>query len=103
MLGVWLMAAPALLGLGQPATDVLHIIGPIAASVGFVAASEVTRGLRWLNVLTGVALVVTPLALSFAPTALLVSLCTGLALIGLAFRGGRTATRFGGGWRALFR
>ena len=101
--GVWLMAAPALLSLGETAADVLHIIGPIAASVGFVAANEVTRGLRWLNVLTGLALVIAPVAFSFAPAALVVSLCSGVALIGLAFLGGRTTTRFGGGWRALLR
>ena len=100
-LGIWLMAAPDLLGLGDPAADVLHVLGPIAAAVGFIAATEVTRGLRWVNVVTGLALVITPVLLGYGALALAVSAVTGLALIGLAFMGGRTHTTFGGGWRSL--
>lgn len=100
-LGLWLMAAPALLGLRDPAADVLHVLGPIAAAVGFIAASEVLRGIRRVNVLTGLALVLTPLLLGYPTTAMLVSGLTGLALMALAFMGGATHTAFGGGWRSL--
>lgn len=100
-LGIWLMAAPDLLGLGDPAADVLHVLGPIAAAVGFIAASEVTRGLRWVNLLTGLALVITPFVLGYGTVALVVSAVSGLALIGLAFLGAQTHTAFGGGWRSL--
>jgi hypothetical protein len=42
--GIWLMAAPAVLGYaGTPATSD-RIAGPVVAAIGIVAASTVTRG-----------------------------------------------------------
>jgi hypothetical protein len=100
--GLWLMAAPALFGMADPAAGVLHVIGPIAAAIGFVAASSVTRGVRHANLLTGVALLVTPFVFGYGTLELLISLATGIALTGLSFPGGRPSTAFGGGWRSLF-
>lgn len=102
VLGLWLMAAPSLLGMPKAHADVLHILGPLAAAIGFIAASEVTRGMRWLNVPVGAALVVAPLVLGFSAAALLASVLTGIALVVIAFLGGGTSTSFGGGWRSLF-
>lgn len=101
VLGVWLMAAPSLLGLPKDHADVFHILGPMAAAIGFIAASEVTRGLRWLNVPVGVALVIAPFVLGFEVAGLVASVLTGIALVVLAFLGGRTTTSFDGGWRSL--
>jgi hypothetical protein len=101
LLGLWLMAAPALLNLPDADADLLHVLGPIAAAIGFIAASEVTRGLRWLNLPVGLALVIAPFVFGFDLGGLLASALTGVALMILAFLGGRTRTSYGGGWRAL--
>ncbi len=102
VLGIWLMAAPSVLDVKGVPADVLHILGPIAAAIGFIAAAEVTRGLRWLNLPVGLALVIAAPVLGFPGAALVASVVTGVALAGLAFLGGHTATGFGGGWRSLF-
>jgi hypothetical protein len=70
--GIWLMAAPAVLGYaGTPATSD-RIAGPVVAAIGIVAASTVTRGLRWANLAPGLWLVAGP-ALLGSPAAALVS------------------------------
>lgn len=102
VLGISLMAVPSLFGLPSAQADALHILGPLAAATGFIAASEVTRGVRWLNLPLGLALLVTVALVGYPmPAAALVTLIA-LALVVLAFLGGRTSTAFGGGWRSLF-
>lgn len=103
VLGLWLMAAPSVLGLPGVEADLLHVLGPLAAAIGFIAASEVTRGMRWLNLPTAAALVVAPLLLGFSPAGLLASVPTGVALMAIASCGGRISASFGGGWRSLVR
>jgi predicted cobalt transporter CbtA len=102
VLGLWLMAAPSLLGLPKPDADVMHILGPLAAATGFIASTEVTRGVRWLNVPIGLAVIVAPMLLGYPMPAVALIGISGLALVALAFMGGRTTTSFGGGWRSLF-
>jgi hypothetical protein len=46
LVGMWLMAAPAILGYGGTAATNDWIIGPRAATIAAVAASEVLRSLR---------------------------------------------------------
>lgn len=102
-LGLWLMAAPALLGLSGTAGDLLHVLGPIAVAIGWTASSEVLRGVRWLNLPVGVTLVIAPFLFAFPSVALVATALTGIALAALSALGGETSTRFGGGWRALLR
>jgi hypothetical protein len=53
-LGIWLTAAPAVLGFGEPAQALGRIVGPILASLGAIAAFDLTRALRWAAIPTGV-------------------------------------------------
>ena len=46
---VWLTAAPAFLDFGGVAARHAWILGPIIAAIGWIASSEVMRGLRWVN------------------------------------------------------
>jgi hypothetical protein len=103
LLGVWLMAAPSVLGYPDPARLHDRIVGPLVASVAFVAACEVTRGLRRVNLLAGAWLLAAPLVLGYGPVGTLHSVGVGLATIALACLGGHITQRFGGGWTALFR
>jgi hypothetical protein len=103
LLGVWLMAAPAALGYGDPARTNDRIVGPIVASLAVVAIWEVTRGLRWVNVVCAAWLLVAPWVLGEGTTAAVNSVAVGSLLLALAFVGGSRRQRFGGGWASLWR
>jgi hypothetical protein len=47
------MFAPAVLGFSTLAVSAHRVVGPLAVSFGLIAAWEVTRGLRWLNLVSG--------------------------------------------------
>jgi hypothetical protein len=100
-LGIWLMAAPAILGYGGAARANHLIAGPLAASVAIIAIWEVTRALRWANLPLGLWLIVAPLFFSMAAPAAINSLVAGALLAALALFGGRVSQRFGGGWRSV--
>lgn len=101
-LGLWLMAAPAVLGYGGPAADAHHVLGPMAASFALVAVWGHMRPLRWVNVFLGGALVVFPVVLSFSLAAAANSALVGLLLVGLGFIRGTVMEEYGGGWSALW-
>ncbi len=100
-LGLWLMAAPAVLGYGGTARANDRIVGPLAASLAVIAIWQVTRPLRWGNVVLGVWLLIVPWLLSYDAVALVNSLAVGVGLIGFGLIRGPTTQRLGGGWSAL--
>jgi hypothetical protein len=103
VLGIWLIAAPSVLGYADPARTNDHIFGPIAASLACIAVWEATRPLRWGNLLIGAWLLVAPFVLGYEQTALVHSLLVGAAMAGLALVRGRQRHRFDGGWSSLWR
>jgi hypothetical protein len=104
LLGLWLMVAPAALGYaGTTAGDHHRFVGPLVAAFAFLALSAILRGLRWLNLPAGAWLVVAPFLVGFDLLATLVSVLTGVAIVGLAPVGRPTPERFGGGWTSLWR
>ncbi len=100
-LGIWLMAAPAVLGYGGAARTNDRIVGPIAAAFATIAIWEVTRSVRFVNVALGGWLLLAPWILGHAPAATVNSLVVGALLIGFALVRGTVEQRFGGGWSAL--
>ncbi|MGH2350131.1 MAG: SPW repeat domain-containing protein, partial [Chloroflexota bacterium] len=102
LLGLWLMAAPAVLGYVGPAADSDHIVGPLAVSFACIAIWQVTRGMRWLNVPLGLWLLVAPWLLQYPLPATVNSIVVGLLLIVLSMVRGEVTERFGGGWSSLF-
>jgi hypothetical protein len=99
--GIWLMAAPAVLAYdGAPATSD-RVVGPVVAAIGIVAASTVTRGLRWANLVPGLWLLVGPALLGFPATPLVSSLGAGVLVLALIPWSPGDPDRFGGGWRSL--
>lgn len=103
LLGIWLMAAPAVLGYGAAAATNDRIVGPIAASFAVIAWWQATRPTRWVNLPLGLWLLVAPFVLGYGATAPLVnSLAVGVVLAALAFVKGTVDTDFGGGWRAVW-
>lgn len=103
LLGLWLMAAPAVLGhSGTTAGSSDRFVGPAIAAFAFVAASEITRPMRWVNLLGALWLVVAPWVLDFPTAAAVNDLVVGLAVGALSPLGkADTAARFGGGWTSL--
>ncbi len=100
-LGVWLMAAPAVIGYSGAADTSDRIAGPLIASVSICAAWAVLAGLRWLNLGFASWLVLAPWVLRSPVDAAINSVAVGLALAALSLPPLRSPRRFGGGWRAL--
>lgn len=101
--GVWLMAAPAVLGYGDPAGANDLVVGPLVASLGVVSIWQVARGLRWLVALAGVWLLISPWILGHPNDALVNSLVVGLVLIITGSIRGKLSEAVGGGWKAIWK
>src|SRR5688572_8449298 len=63
LVGAWLMAAPEVLGIGGAAATSHYVVGALAVTFAVIAGSEVARPVRFLNVLCGAWLLVTPFLL----------------------------------------
>lgn len=100
--GIWLMAAPAVLGyVDEPAANSDRIAGPIGGSLAFIAIWGVCRPLRAATVPVGFWLVVAPWFLGFPGDATLSSVLSGLVFLGTSLVRGEVSDRTGGGWSAL--
>jgi hypothetical protein len=102
-LGVLLTASPALFGYGGPAATRQQVVGPVLASLACIAASEVTRPLRFANVVLGLWLLAAPWILAAPTPALIIASAVGALAIVLSTLGGAVEHRYGGGWSALWR
>jgi hypothetical protein len=103
LLGVWLMAAPAVLDYAGVAASVDRTVGPVIATFGTIAVAESTRGLRVANIPFGLFLIASPMFLEYRADAAVNSAATGIAVAALACVRGRIRSRFAGGWRVLWR
>ncbi|GIV96113.1 MAG: hypothetical protein KatS3mg057_0770 [Herpetosiphonaceae bacterium] len=104
LLGIWLMAAPAILGYGEPANSNDRIVGPIAATFAAIALWEVTSPIRWMNLPLGLWEILAPMILGYNDlAAILNSFAVGAALALLAAVRQQRTQRFAGGWSALWR
>lgn len=102
-LGVWLMAEPALLGIGGAVADSNHLAGALVVTWAVIAFGEVARPGRLLNIPMGLWIAAAPWLLSGA-TGLSrgVDLVIGALLIILSIRRGRIDEQFGSWNRYLF-
>jgi hypothetical protein len=103
VLGLWLMAAPAVLDYADPARTNDHVMGPIATGFAFIAIWQLMRPLRWIGLVVGAWLLAAPWILGYGLAPTINSLVVGLLLVVLAFLGAKTSKRFGGGWASLLR
>lgn len=103
-LGVWLMAAPQVLGYAGATRISSLIVAPLVVSFATVGIAEVTRPVRWANLPLGFWLMVSPWI--FWPPAVgpsLNSFFSGAAVATLSLIPGTIHDAFGGGWRAVWR
>lgn len=101
--GIWLMASPAVLDYADPARDNDRIIGPIVASLATIAIWELTRPLRWVNVILGAWLLIAPWMLGHPPDARWNSLAAGALILALSLVKGSRTHQVGGGWSSLWK
>lgn len=103
-LGIWLMAAPAVLGYGGAAATNDRIVGPVVATFAVVAWWGATRGTARWNTPLGAWLLLAPWVLGYGPTdAIVNSMVAGGLILGFSFVTGTVDKRYGGGWAALLR
>jgi uncharacterized membrane protein len=101
-LGVWLMAAPAVLGVSGRAADSNHLAGALVVTWAVIAFGEVARPVRLLNIPTGLWVAASPWLLSGATdTSRWADLLVGALLIVLSIRRGHVEEEFGGWNRFL--
>jgi hypothetical protein len=95
-LGIWLMAAPALLGShgGAAASD--HLVGPLVVTFAVIAWGEISRPVRYLNILLALWIIGAPWLLGGATAgAQWNALLVGVALIGLSLPRGSVREQYG--------
>jgi hypothetical protein len=95
-LGLWLMVAPTVLGLGGAAADNHHLVGALVVTWAVIAFGEVARTVRLLNIVMGIWIAVSPWLLSgTTDVSRWADLVTGGVLVALSVRRGRVDERFG--------
>ena len=95
MIGLSLMFTRLTLGTEGNMANADHVIGALVLTVISVAAAEVARPARYLNVLLGGVLFITPFAYEANLIGTLASIAAGTALIVLSFRHGEIRERYG--------
>ena len=103
VIGIWLMAAPAVLHYGRPAATNDYIIGPLVATFACIAIWEATRPVRWINLLLGLWMIASPIFLGYPQAGAINCVVCGIGVAILACMGGAVRQRFAGGWSALWR
>jgi hypothetical protein len=96
VLGIWLMASPALLGAARAAADSSRVIGPLVITFSVVALADVARTTRWLNLPLGAWVAAAPWFLDGASNAgRWHDMAAGFLLVALSIPRGRIRDRFG--------
>jgi hypothetical protein len=95
VIGLWLLFTRLTVGTTGTMADADHVIGFLVLTTLSIAAAEATRAARYINVLFGAALLVTPFLLDAGTTAMINSVVCGLALIALSLRRGPIRQRYG--------
>ena len=101
-IGVWLMCTRLTLDAEGGMADADHVIGALVVTVSAIACAEIARPLRFLNLLLGAALFVTPFVFDVSDPATLASLLCGGALMLLSLWRGPVAQRYGAWNRWIF-
>jgi hypothetical protein len=101
-IGLWMMAAPAVLGYAGIAEAVARTAGPIITTLAVIAMSECTRGVRLANIPIGLFLMSAPLLIEQPPDAAVNGVAAGAAVVLLSRVRGQVRSRFAGGWQSLW-
>lgn len=102
--GVWLLAAPAVFGVGirSGAADIAHLGGAFIIFMAVIAMAEVVRAIRLLNVAAGVVMVLAVVLVGVEVAYAAAIVLTGIAVAALSLRRGGIRETYGG-WDRLIR
>lgn len=95
LLGLSLLFTRVTLGAEGGMADSDHLIGSLVLTVISLAAAEVARPVRFLNIPLGLALFATPFIYGASMTATIASVACGAALVALSIRRGPIRERYG--------
>ncbi|MEX2496640.1 MAG: SPW repeat protein, partial [Woeseia sp.] len=101
-IGIWLMFSRLVFDTVPPLADSDHLVGALVLTTAVIAMAEVARPLRFLNVLFGLWLVISPWMLEGGQLGGAISaVVSGLVLIGLSLPRGRRSMEHYGQWDRL--
>ena len=95
LVGLALLFTRVTLGVEGSLANAHHVIGSLVLTVVSVAAAEVARPARYLNVLLGAALVAVPFVIDSGTAAATATVLAGVALVALSWRGGAIREHYG--------
>jgi hypothetical protein len=101
LIGLSLLFTPITLNAGVGMANAHHLIGSLVLTIVSIAAAEVARPVRFLNILTGTVLAISPLMYETDFVGAAVSVLAGAALVSLSFRRGTIRERYGNWSRLL--
>jgi hypothetical protein len=102
ILGIWLMAAPAMLGISGGAADSHYLSGALVVTWAVIAFGQVARPVRLLNIPMGLWIAAAPWLISGASDlSRWTDLAVGGLLIAFSIPRGRIDEQFGGWNRRL--
>lgn len=105
--GLWIMAAPAILGYNsEAAIHNARITGPLIITFAIIAIAEPTRPCRWMVFLAGLWLMASPFILGHWNQEILPAssdIASGAFAAVFSLFPGRPKNRFDGGWSMLWK
>lgn len=103
LVGIWLMAAPGVFGFDKAIANNAHVVGPLIATFGIIAAAECTRNVRWASFPLGTWLFIAPWVIGYNDLpAIINDYAVGIATVLLCYIKPQRQHRFGGGWPAAW-
>lgn len=97
LLGVWIMAAPAVFGSRDAAADSDHLVGALVVTFAMIALAEVSRAVRFVNIPLGAWIIAAPWLLGGATLgATWNDVLIGAILIVLSLPRGKVREQYGG-------
>ena len=95
-IGIWLMFTRLTLGAEGNMAHADHLIGALIVTNTVIAFAETARAMRFINILFGFALLITPTVFPASGLQIAASFVAGLALIALSLNRGTIKNRYGG-------
>ena len=95
LIGLSLLFTRMTLGVDGNMAHAHHVIGSLVLTVVLIAAAEVARPVRYLNMVLGAALIAAPFMFAAGMAATIASVVLGVALIALSMRRGLIRERYG--------
>ena len=100
-LGLLVMVAPGIWDFPKDAGNNNYIVGPLIITFAMVAITDVGRNLRWVNIVCGIWLMLSPYVLGYGGEPFFINTVTSIGIIILSLIKGTVKNSFGGGWRSL--